>query len=148
MQTNRMRNGRNESGDIPMKWKSWLLRSETGAGLFYLIFAAGMLGKWAGRMVSLRDSGIAAMDGLVLIFGGAGASLAVAAFCVLALVICAWFAWLLLRKRLSPAHLLRIFLAGILLAAGAWKFLDFWTAMIVTAPLFALAPELLLAERK
>lgn len=143
-----MRYGKNDAGEIQMKWKSYLLRPETGAGLFYLLFAAGMLGKWAGRVVSLRAGDASAVDSLVMILGGPGANIAAAVFSFSGVGISAWFAWLLLRKRLSSVQLLRIFFAGMLVAAGAWKFLDFWTAMISTAPLFALAPEILLSENK
>src|SRR5690606_15666911 len=62
------------------------------------------------------------------------------------LAISAWFAFLLLRRRLARRDLRRMLLVTAVHAIGALRFYDWGMMLLSVLPLFALAPRLLLPD--
>ncbi|HEX6927799.1 MAG TPA: hypothetical protein VF267_01020, partial [Gammaproteobacteria bacterium] len=66
----------------------------------------------------------------------------------LSFAIGAWFAFLLLRRRLDRRALWRVLLVTLVHAFGALRFYDWGLMLLSVLPLFAIAPRLLLSAER
>lgn len=123
---------------IMKRARSHLAKPEVGAGLMFVALAASVLKLWLVEIVQ-RGPG-----GFVALFGGPEGLFLGWTF--VSLAISAWFAFLLLRRRLARRDLRRMLLVTAVHAFGALRFYDWGMMLLSVLPLFALAPRLLLPD--
>ncbi len=109
--------------------KTYLARPENGAGLLFVLLALSVVRLWLLRLFGIDG----AMRGDMLFN----------AWTLLTFAISAWFAFLLLRRRLQRRALRRVLLVTLVHVFGAVRFYDGGMALLSMLPLFALVPALL-----
>ncbi|HEX7030257.1 MAG TPA: hypothetical protein VF254_06650 [Gammaproteobacteria bacterium] len=127
-------------GKIGTRVKSYLSRPEVGAGLLFTALAATVLKLWLTEIIERGAGGF-----LGLFSGPYGLFLA---WTAVSFAVGAWFAFLLLRRRLTRRALRRVLLVTAVHAVGAIRFYDLGMMLLSVLPLFALAPRLLLSAER
>lgn len=124
--------------NIMKRARSHLARPEVGAGLMFVALAASVLKLWLVEVVRRGPAGFVALF--------AGESSVFFLWTAVSLAISAWFAFLLLRRRLGRRSLRRVLLVTGVHVVGALRFYDWGMLLLSVLPLFALVPRLLLVD--
>lgn len=116
---------------LKQQLRAWIGRPEAGAALLYVALA----------LVVIKELVVHWMHGLPL--GAVGLS-----WYLVSLLVAAWMAFTLLRRRPGPRAMRRLLLVALVHAIGAFRFFEFGMVVLAVLPLFALLPALLFPETR
>lgn len=124
----------------------YIQQPRTGAGLLYVALAFGVLRLWLLHFYHALSQSTGFTDALLdlTLSGPRGLFFA---WTAVSFALSCWFAYLLLRRRLSNRAMQRVLVVAVIHAAGAVRFYDWGLLLLAVMPLFALVPAVLFPQQ-